>query len=236
MSPSTQASAQHVAVPGCPVLPQVNLLPPEIRAGRQLSSIKSSLGLAILVVVLAAGGLVVMSELSLRGAENELALTEDANAALVAEQADYAEVPAVLSRLDDITTARLTGMAAEIDWRPYIVAIAATAPAGVSIDSLAVTEPVVGEFAAATDVSDLVVVMVSFQARSATIPDTAAWLDGLEAVDGLADPWFTTAAVQSANDIGYYAVSGSVNVTFDALSMRFMPTEEPTEEMTEGEG
>ena len=31
----------QVAVPGSPTLPQVNLLPPEIRAGRQLTNVKA---------------------------------------------------------------------------------------------------------------------------------------------------------------------------------------------------
>ena len=232
MSPSSTASAERVAIPGSPVLPQVNLLPPEIRAGRQLSNLKSWLGVALLITVLAAGGLVVTSQLSLRSAQDALANTEDENAALVARQAEYAEVPTVLNQLENTTNARLVAMAAEVDWRPYIMAIAATAPAGVSIDNLAVSPPGVGAVSTSGDISDLVVAVVTFQGRSATLPDTAAWLDGLAAVPGLADPWFTSAGLQSQNDIGYYAVTGTVNVTYEGLAMRFVPTEEPADEPT----
>ena len=50
------------------------------------------------------------------------------------------------------------------------------------------------------------------------------------------------AEIQSENNIAYYAVSGTVNVTYAALANRFLPTEEdeaaeePTEQATEGEG
>lgn len=236
MSPQTKAGVQRTVVPGRPSLPQVNLLPPEIRAGRQLTSIKSWLGIGLLATLLAAGGLVVMNELALRNAESDLAKTQDDNAALVAEQAQYAEVPTLLGRLDNLTQARLTGMGSEVLWRPYIVALAATAPAGVSITNLRVAPPITDQLVATGDLSDVVIATVSFEAESATLPDTAAWLDALAPVVGLSDPEFSSAIIKGDSESGlvFYAVTGSVDVTFDGLAMRFAPTEEPTEEAEEG--
>ena len=234
MSPSTQKTSDRVTVPGRSALPQVNLLPPEIRAGRQLTSIKSWLGIALLVTLLVASGLVVMTEMNLRSAEDALAETEDQNAALVAQQAQYAEVPAVLSQLENITNVRLLGMAPEVIWRPYIQALAATAPAGVSLDTVSVTM-VSGEVVSTTGTipTDRVIAVITFQAKSATLPDTAAWMDGLAVVNGLSDPWFTTAVLGSQNEVTHYAVNGTINVTYDALALRFLPVEETTAEPTD---
>ncbi len=73
MSATQVRPPQKVKIAGSPTHPQVNLLPPEIRAGRQLSSIKSWLGLGLLLTLLVAGVMVLLSEMTLRGAQNELA-------------------------------------------------------------------------------------------------------------------------------------------------------------------
>lgn len=226
----TQAPArtgQQFVVPGAPALPQVNLLPPEIRAGRQLSNVKPWLGIALLAAVLIAGLMTVWSIFTLRSAENALNETQDANAALVAQQAQYGEVPQVLGDLATIKQARLYGMSVETLWRPYISAVAATAPAGVSIETISMTL-VTAASAAVTTVpgAEPMVAQVTFDARSLTLPDTAAWLDGLDSVEGFSKAWFSAASVNEENGIVHYVVSGSVDVTYDALALRFLPTEE----------
>lgn len=229
MSATQVRPPQKVKIAGSPSHPQVNLLPPEIRAGRQLSSVKSWLGIGLLLTLLIAGVLVLMTEMSLRSAQDELAETQDENASLVAQQAEYAEVPAVLGRLDRATSARLVGMASEVVWQPYLRAIAATAPAGVSIDSLTVTSPTDQDLAASSGTADMVVAIVTFQAKSATHPDTATWLDGLASVRGLSDPWFSSASIASLNNVTYYAVTGTVYVTYEGLALRFVPVDEVDE-------
>lgn len=216
----------QVAVPGSPTLPQVNLLPPEIRAGRQLTNVKAWLGLALLIALLVAATMVVWSQLTLRNTESALAKTEDTNQSLLGQQGQYAEVPAVLNRLAAVEEARMAGMSTETLWRPYLMAIAATAPAGVSITTFAVTQP--GDIASPTpgDVAETVVALVSFEAESATLPDTAGWLDGLASVTGLSDPWFNSAQLRSENDVVHFVVTGTVSVTVDGLALRFLPTGE----------
>lgn len=226
-APAAARGGQQTAVSGAPQLPQVNLLPPEIRAGQQLRNLKPWLGIALLCAVLVAGLLIVWSNLGLRSAQDDLAETQDQNATLVAQQEDYSEVPQVLADLDTIEMARLYGMSVETMWRPYISAIAATAPAGVSVETMAmtlVTNDALG--AGAAPGVEAMIAQVTFDARSLTLPDTAAWLEGLDAVEGLSNPWFTAATVSEENGVVHYVVSGSVDVTLDALAMRFLDTEE----------
>lgn len=230
MTRGQKQSAVRATVPGTPLLPQVNLLPPEIRAGRALSSVKSWLAVGLLATLLVAGGLVLMSELGLRDAEDALTRTQDENAALVAQQTQYAEVPALLGKLDDLTQARTSGMAGDVLWRPYVTAIAATAPAGVSVTELKVAPPVASLTATTGGVADLVVATISFQSRSLTLPDTAQWLDALAEVTGLSNPMFSSAQIKGTESgVVYYEVTGTVDVTFDGLSMRYFPVDETAE-------
>ncbi len=109
-------------------LPQVNLLPPEVRAARGLAVTKRWLLISLgLVAVLCVGGY-------------GLALVEQANAttslnaaqtetmSLQAEIAKYAEVPQVKQQLADAQAAREVGMSTEIFWQERIAAVTAVLP------------------------------------------------------------------------------------------------------------
>lgn len=235
MTAGTMIRSSAPNVSGAPALPQVNLLPPEIRAGQRLRNLKPWLGIALLVTLLLAGLLAVWSVSELRAAEQELADAEDENTALLARQAEYAEVPQTLAELGALEDARRYGMAADTPWRAYIAAVAATAPAGVSFDSLSmdfVVDSAIAANATGT-LGDTAFFRLSFEARSLTMPDTASWLDGLDATPGLANASFSVAEIDAEEDVPYYAVSGSVDVTFDALSLRYLAVELDDEEATD---
>lgn len=224
--PSPRAAA---AVPGAHALPQVNLLPPEIRAGRRFHRVRAWLGVVLLVAVLVCGLLVVWATLALTGAETELAAAQDDNQRLLVEQSQYAEVPRVLGQLRETSDARAVGMSTEVLWKPYLSAVAASAPAGVSLDTfafvpqlpaaagLAPTEPLLAPY----------VGTLTFSARSLTLPDTSAWMEALAGVPGLSDPWFTSAQLAQENGITYFQLNGSVRVSDAAFAERFAAAEEP---------
>ncbi len=221
MPPPTYRAA---SVPGAPALPQVNLLPPEVRAGRHLGRVKSWLGVVLLVTVLVAGLLIVWSMWTVNNAEAELAEVQDQNQQLVADQAKYAEVPQVLNRLDEFKESRALAMSTEVMWRPYLAAVAATAPAGVSFDTVSVTAATPITPAPAVTTNPLLapnIGTLTFTARSLTLPDTATWMDGLADVDGLSDPWFTSAQVAEEDGSVYYQVAGTVQLTPEAYTQRF---------------
>jgi len=218
------------------LLPQVNLLPPEVKAARGLARVKRWLGFVILLVLLVAAGPVLLATMAQRTADAELAVHQQETERLVSEQARYAEVPVVLAALDRARTAREVGMSTEIVWRPYLYAIAATAPEGVRIETLRYQgiTPMMLAAAPADALAAWSVGTITFTAQSTTTFDTEAWLRSLVTVPGFADPWFSTATLTSvAGDSGdaiLYNVTATVQVNEQAFANRFPAVEQVEEE------
>jgi len=208
-------------------LPQVNLLPPEIRAKRGLTTLKRWLGVSLVAIValcvLAYGA----SLMAAAAAQADLVTAQDDTARLQKEQAKYAEVPQVLGALSTATAARELGMSTEVQWKSYLDAITAVLPANVSIDSIAVTgaTPMAPAAAPASVLEAPSVAQIQFSGRVATVPDTAAWIDALNSVPGFSDAWALSQAITATDATIYYTVTSSVQVTDLAYAKRFAATE-----------
>jgi len=237
MSPLLSRSSGSQGLTGG--LPQVNLLPPEIEEARGLRVVKRWLGISLVVVLVVIAGLYGWAVLAQQDAEGELALVQDETERLLQEQVRYAEVPVVLATLRNSEDALWLATSTEVLWAPYLRAIAASAPDDVSLDSLAYSgasplEPPQGPM---HPLQRPHVGTLTFTARSLTLPDTAAWVDALNAVPGFADAWFSDASVTEQEESVYYVVNASVQVTAEAWAQRFVPEYAvPTAEPTEGEG
>jgi hypothetical protein len=211
---------------GAPSLPQVNLLPPEIKAARNLSRIKAWLGVVlVMTLVIAAAGYGAAS-LDRNAAADELTIAQADGSRLTGQQAKYAEAPKVLGAVADATSARRLGMSAEVAWTGYLNAISATLPPNVSIDNFSVkgATPMAAAPAPATSLQAPSLYTITFTARSMTIPDAAAWADALDSIPGLADAWISSATVTAQGTTTYYQVAASVQVNDVALANRFAPT------------
>ncbi|WP_421733817.1 PilN domain-containing protein [Cellulomonas sp.] len=204
-------------------LPQVNLLPPEVRAARGLVNVKRWLGLALVAIVIVAALAFGFVKLLAGQATAELESAQEDTARLQQEQAKYAEVPSVLNDLKRTQDARTQGTSTEILWRQRLDAIAAVLPAGVSIDTFTVTQSTPW-MSASTSADPLIssgVGTVLFTVRTATLPDSSSWLDALNTVPGFADATFTSAAVTATDGLTYYNVTTSVQVLDSAYALRF---------------
>ncbi|HEY0118361.1 MAG TPA: fimbrial assembly protein [Cellulomonas sp.] len=204
------------------VWPQVDLLPPEVRAGRKLAQTKRLLVIAILGVVLISALGWVYALFTLRDANTEVANAQADTDRLTSAQAQYAEVPQIQSELSKTQSALDQATATEVLWKPYLEALRAVTPAQVSYDTLQVTvsnDPnaaASGDPLQAPSVGQLV-----FTGRSATVTDMSAWMDAVRSIPGLSDPWFTQASLTDDNGTAYYQVSGTVQIGTTALAHRF---------------
>ena len=179
-------------VAGATVLPQVNLLPNEMVSARGLKSTRRMLGLVVvacLVVVLAG---VYFTSTLVTGAEEAQATEQQRTETLLTEKMKYGEVPVILGRLAKTESNLELAASTEIQWADRLDAIMAVTPDGVTISSLVIANegpvegrPPVGDLFQRPSVGRL-----SFVALSATRPDTVAWLNNLETVDGFSDVRF----------------------------------------------
>lgn len=216
MSPTTDVPVRPYA------FPQVDLLPPEIREGRRLGRLRAWLVLGLLGVVAVCGSGWGLALVQQRDAEEELAVVEARSAELAVQQQQYAEVPRVLSQIRGLEDARLRVTGTEVLWQPYLRAIAAAAPDGVSIESLtAGVEQAPGGPAGSDPAVAASPGTVVFTARSRDLPDTATWVEQLAAVPGFSDPWFSTASITETDGVVYYTVSAQVGIDSAAFAHRF---------------
>lgn len=205
-------------------MPQVDLMPTEVRAARAFGRAKRSLLIGLAGVLLVVGCGIGAATLHASSAQDDLAKAQADTAALVAQQAQYAEVPVVLDRLDKLTAARKLGMSTEIRWQPYIYAIFAVMPQGIqlgSIDTVGAT-PMVTPAVPADPLQSLSIGTITFTGRSKTVPDTSSWIDALNSIPGFQDAWVSVVETKEDDQDGvYYAVQSTVQVNTEAYARRF---------------
>lgn len=206
-----------------PRAPQVNLLPPEVRAARSLSVVKRWLAIGLVVVLaviaLGYGGAV----LARSAADSALAAAEDQRTALRTEESQYAEVPQVLGAITSTNDARSAGMATEIAWKPYVDAVSAVLPPGMSIDDFTLTgpSPVVAGALPTDPLQGASIGSIALELRSSAAPVTADLLDALDALPGIDSPWVSSVATAEEDGATYYAVSLTAQLNEAALLQRF---------------
>jgi Tfp pilus assembly protein PilN len=212
-----------VAGLGAPRSPQVNLLPPEIRARRVLGRVKMSLGVVLLVVVLLAVAGYFGSSAVERSAAKDLAGKQSDVEVLVAEQAKYAEVPLLKAQLSAAKTARTLGMSTEVLWKGYLGAIQTVTPTDVTISSLTteLPNPVLARSASAAPLNAPSLGSISFVGQARALPDLSTWMEALNGIPGLADATFATAALIDTDGVVYYDISTTVQVNGTAVASRF---------------
>ena len=210
-----------------PSLPQVNLLPPEVRAARGLRVLKRWLAIGLVLIVMVCAGGYWFATMTVSDAETELVQAQADTARIRVDQAKYAEVPAVLAAVDTATSARALGMSTEVEWKGYLDAIAAVLPNDVSFETFSVVgaTPMTAAALPTNPLQGPSVGQITLTSRTGTLPDTAAWLDALNSIPGFANAW-SSAAIITANDKAtYYTVESTVQFTDAAYAHRFAAAE-----------
>ncbi len=204
--------------------PQVNLLPPEVRSSRALSRLKVRLGLALLLVLVLVSLAFLWAAFAERSAAQDLADKQAESARLVAEQAQYAEVPLVKGQIEATTAARTSVTGTEILWPDYVAAVQAVTPAGVRISDLTtmMPSPLLPATPSSSPLDAVSVGSVSFTAVAATLPDIAAWMDALDSISGVADPTYSTAQLAENNGVPGYTISVTAQVDATAFAERYV--------------
>ncbi len=204
-------------------MPQVNLLPPSVRAARGLKVVGRWLAIYGVVVVVVLAAVYALAFMQKADADQRLADAQDETRRLAVEQAKYAEVPIVLGELANAKNALVFGTSTEILWEPYLKAINAVLPKDVSVDSLTITgaSPIQPPEASGTSLYGGRAGSAVFVLRAKTPPDIAKLITAFNSVPGFADTFIADSTVAEADDDRYYVVNGSVQFTEQAWAKRF---------------
>lgn len=223
MTPPPLEAGADLAGLGAFPWPQVNLLPPEIRSRRTLGRVKLRLGLALLLVLLLAALAFVAAMFDERNAQEELQTQQLEVQRLTEEQAKYAEVPLIKGQIAQAEAARAYGMSTEVIWVDLLRAIQAVTPPGVSIESLTITapSPILASVAPTDPLATGSIGSITFVGSSPTLPDVAAWLDGLDSVPGFSNAAFSTAEISDDEGVVSYETTSTVQFDESIFSHRF---------------
>jgi Tfp pilus assembly protein PilN len=210
--------------------PVVNLLPPEIGDARRLRKVKAGLGVGVLAAVGVVAALFLAASSDAASAQDDLDANKAEGARLQQQTLQYANVPAVIAKVDAAKAQRDAAMAPEVRWSFYLNDLSLQIPASVWLTSVAVTQNVEGQAAPATPADAATyqtpgIGVINFEGLAYGHTDVAKWLEMLARQKGFTQPYFTNSAEDDslvASD-GSKAVkfTSSVTVTEDALSRRF---------------
>lgn len=217
---------QPAQVPGAPSLPQVNLLPPHIRAKRKIAVARVWLGLALLVVTLLTILAAVATVWEKQSAASDLADIQARNDSLQQDQLQYAEAPRVLRELKARESARAVAMSTEVLWSPYLAAISSATPLEVSIDTVTVSQDTVWGGSTGLSAGPLstpgTVGLVNINGRALSPAAVSDWQDNLSKLKGVVDVEVSSIEIGAEEDSVYYAVSATFSLTPDAFANQFV--------------
>lgn len=227
--PELPPGAVDVAGLGAPRQPQVNLLPPEVRAKRSLGRVKAWLAITLLAVLLVSVAGVVLAMFVEKAATDELAAKEAEVVRLQSEKTKYAEVPRVKGLIAATQEALDVTTATEVLWPGLLGSIQATLPENVRILTLSTTLPGPGapETPSGNPLDPESIGFIGFTGRAAVLPDMAQWMDQLATIPGVTGVSFETA--DFAADETVYGYDITVTMQVDRTILANQPETEEAE-------
>ena len=210
----TPAPDQTVLTPGPPLLPRVNLMPPEIAERVRFRRIQAGLGAGLLstVAVVAALHLAAAGEVS--DAEAEQAAATRRGAALAAQTAQFRDVEDVYARTASAQQVLASAMGQEVRFSQFLHDLSTTVPRDVHL-----TETTFTQTEAPT--ADGGIGTVSFSGVARSHDDVAVWLETLAAQKGYTNPTFTGSTAEVQDGRRRVTFASTVTLTADALSGRY---------------
>lgn len=188
---------------------RVNLLPPEVRKARRDAGLARRIRFLGLCALLLLGGVYGIRTVQLFLVNGDLDAVRQEQAAVEAQLSELSDVATkrdAISAGEALTAEVLRG---EVAWSDQFIRIARAVPPGVTLTSLG------GQVSGDQGVG--VIGSISFTAVSQQLIPTETWLVRLEAQEGWANGWVTSAvAVENQN----FTIGGSIDLTVDAISAR----------------
>jgi Tfp pilus assembly protein PilN len=203
---------------GHPVLPRVNLLPPEIAEKARFRRIQMGLGAGLAATVAVVSVLYVGALSSVDDAQTELTSATAAGNALQAETAKYADVQAVYARAEAAQVMLTKAMGEEVRYSRFLNDLSLTIPDNVWIKNVTFDQAPVPPAVGATEPG---VGTVTFTGVAFAHDDVAVWLESLAKQKGYVNPYFTSSTKALIGTREVVDFTSTVTMTSAAFSGRY---------------
>jgi Tfp pilus assembly protein PilN len=209
------------------VMPQVNLMPPEIAEAARLHRLQRAMALAVLVPVVLVGFLYWHTKQGVTSAQNELSASQAQQTSLRAKYNSLGDVQQTFSQVQAQRQLVQQAMGQEVRWSFILNDLTTSVPDNVWLTGFSATEasapgstaqPAVGADASASGIGNITVSGVAFAHT-----DVAHWLDSMSKVKGFTDPSFTSSAKTAIGTRILVDFGSTIVVGADALSHRYTP-------------
>jgi len=203
---------------GLPVLPRVNLLPPEIAETARFRRITYGLGGGLLGALGIVALLYVGAVAAVNDANTELETATATGASLRVETAKYADVEAVYARAAAAQAMLTSAMGEEVRYSQFMNDLSLTVPANVWVKNVTFAQAPVPAALGSTVPG---IGTVTFTGVGFKHDDVAVWLESLAKQKGYVNPYFTNSTKALLGNRDTVNFTSTVTMTADALSGRY---------------
>jgi Tfp pilus assembly protein PilN len=216
-------TTQTVQLTSSVVMPQVNLMPPEIAEAQRLHRLQRGMAGAVLLSAIAVGGLYWHAKQGVSSAQSELAANQAQHASLQTKYNGLNDVQQVFTAVQAKQDLVQRAMSQEIRWSFMLNDLTTRVPDNVWVTGVIAAETTAPGSTAAPAVSGSVpsIGTLSFSGVAFHHDDVANWLDSMAKVKGFADPTFSTSVKAPIGNRIVVNFSSSVNLSTNALSNRY---------------
>ncbi|MDQ1696110.1 MAG: type pilus assembly protein PilN [Frankiaceae bacterium] len=224
---SVGAPAQLMA----PVMPRVNLMPPEIAEAARFRRFQLAMGGAVVAAVVIVGALYVHAHSGVKTADQQLSAARAQQSTLQTQLNSLASTQQVYADVAAKQAMLAQAMGSEVRWSRYLTDLSLKVPDDVWLTSIGATQTVTGFTSAAPGAAPPVsaapglgtpgIGSITFSGMAFSHDDVATWLDVLARERGFADPYFTNSTETTVGPKTLTGFSSSVVVTDDAKSGRY---------------
>ena len=217
MSVLTTATEELLGT-GHAALPRVNLLPPEIAAGRRVRRVKMGLGAGLALTAGAVALGYVAAAGSVGDANAELAAASMQGDTLRVEAAKYSDVSAVYARTAAAEAMLTEAMGEEVRYSQFLSDLALSIPEQVWLKNLTFSQSATPAAVGSTEpgIGTVTVSGVGFNHD-----DVALWLESLAGQKGYTNPYFSSSTESLIGSRTVVDFTSTATLTSDALSREY---------------
>ncbi len=199
---------------------KVDLLPQELRVKRKAAVVRRRLGFLVFLVALLVSGSVLLVRAQASQAKVNLFIEQANTQSLLLQQRKYGQVQQIQKDVDTVQAAQQVGTSTEINWKNYLIAVQATLPSNVTLDSVNIDSatPFTSYAQASAPLQGERIATLSFTALSSTLPKVPQWLIALATLPGYAD---ANPGSVTRTATGSYSVNITMHINQAAFTNRF---------------